>query len=160
LGVAHLLLLGVTHLLLLLGVSHLLLLGVAHLLLLLTVATSLWVPLTLEMDLTRWLTLISELEPFVKTSRSADSGQLHHDSSDGFVFGHIFVKDLYVKVISDVLDVECEHFIPNGGLSGVLLDLGLEFLLSVLDNAERIHLSEEFSVSCKTSLNAGELESS
>jgi hypothetical protein len=33
-------------------------------------------------------------------------------------------------------------------------------LLSVLDNTERIHLSEEFSVSCKTSLNAGELESS
>jgi hypothetical protein len=165
LGVAHLLLrhlllLGVTHLLLghthlLLGVAHLLLRHTTHLLLALALSG---VPLTLQVDLTGGLTLVGDLEPFVETSGSADGGHLHHGGTDGLASCDILVKNFDVEIISDVFDIDSEHLVPNGGLTGVLLDLGLEFLLSVLDLTEGIHLSEELGISGETSLNYGELK--
>jgi len=117
------------------------------------------VPNTLEVNLTRWFSLVGNLEPFIESSLSAHGGHFHHRGSNCLVLCHILIEYLDVEVISDILDIDGELLVPHRGLSSVLLDLGLEFLLSVLDTRKRVHLSKELGVSGKTCLNNGKLES-
>lgn len=110
------------------------------------------------MNLTGSFAFVSDGEPFVHTSGKAERGSLEHDGTDCVIISNIFIENLDSHVISNVLNIDVVGLIPDGGLSSVLLGHGLEFLLTVLNKAEGVHLSEEFGITGKLGFDDSESE--
>jgi len=47
-----------------------------------------------------------------------------------------------VEIVTDVLDINVEGLVPNGGLASAILDVGLELLLARRDLDVGVHLAE------------------
>ena len=116
-------------------------------------------PGALNVNLTGGLSLKSESEPFIETSRKGKSADLSLEGANGFVFGNIFVKNLENHIIANVFDVKFKGLVPDGDLAGILLYDSLESLISVINDCEWVHLSKELGVSCQFSFHDREVKS-
>ena len=135
----HLLLL---HLLLLHAWLHHLLLGTASGL---GTSTS-WFPDTPEMDLTGLLAFESNLEPFVHATVDAESGKFEDNDTNKIIGTWILIVDLDGQIITDILDVNLESFVPGGSLTCTILDSSLEVLLTSGNFAVWVHLTESLGI--------------
>ena len=100
------------------------------------------------MDLTGRLALVSNLEPFVDTVVDAEGGELDGGDTDNVVAANILVVHLDRQIITDVLDINVEGLVPDGGLASSVLDVSLEVLLARNDLYVGVHLSEGLHVAC------------
>jgi hypothetical protein len=76
--------------------------------------------------------------------------------TDSIIVSDIFIEHLDEHIVTNVLNFDVVSLVPFGRLSCVLLHGCLECLLPVVDNAERVHLSEELRVAGQTRLNNSE----
>ena len=63
-----------------------------------------------------------------------------------------------MEIVTDVLDINVEGLVPNGGLASAILDIGLELLLARRDLDVGVHLADEIRVAGELSLNKSDSE--
>ena len=103
-------------------------------------------PDTLQVHLTRLLSLVLNGEPVVDTTIHAQRAQLDCCLSDEVARRDIFIIHRDCHVIANVFDVDVEDLVPLGCLTGALESSGAHLLLSGFDLAPWVHLAEPFSI--------------
>lgn len=108
-------------------------------------------PLGPKMDSASLFTLKLDFEPFIETTVDRQRAEFDNVASDKITVTRIFVKDFYLHIISDILDVDFEELVvPLGSFTLILGSLGSDALHPGVANHVGIHLSEGFRVTSKT----------
>ena len=112
------------------------------------------------MNLTGCLATIGDSKPLVHTVADTQSRQLELDFTNNIVSADILIVDLESNVVANILNINVESLVPDGGLSCTVLCLGFELLLACRNLDVRVHLAEGFRIACQSSLDHGQGESS
>ena len=82
------------------------------------------------------------------------------DFTNNVVGADVLIVHLKGNVVANILDINVESLVPDGGLSGTVLCLGLELLLASRNLDVRIHLAEGLRIARQSSLDHGQGERS
>ena len=114
----------------------------------------------LEVDLASDLALPLNLEPLCEASTYAKGGQLDGGLTNFVVATDILIEHFNGQVVANVLHINVEGLVPDGGLASTVLHCCLEHLLTSRDLHVRVHFTEGLGVACETGLDDGEGQSS
>ena len=99
-------------------------------------------PHTLQVNLARRFATVSNLEPLIDTLSDTEGGQLEGGLTNLVIRAGILVEHFDVNIVTDVLDINVEGLVPDGGLTCTILHERLEVLLTGRDLTVRVHLTE------------------
>ena len=108
-------------------------------------------PGTLEVEATGLFALVVDREPFIDSSNRAQGRGFDTGLADLIMTFHAFVEDLDNHIVTDILDIDVERFVPLWVLA--FHSMRLELIMSVLNLDEGVHTRESRSVSGKACLN-------
>jgi len=104
-------------------------------------------PLRTQVDGSRLLALILDIEPLIKTSTDTQTGQFDDSLSHELRTNNILIEDLHSHVITDILNIDV-HILtgPLGFLALIVGSLGADTLLTRVNDHVRVHLAESFGI--------------
>jgi hypothetical protein len=82
---------------------------------------------------------------------NAKSGKLYGSLTNFVVTAGILIIHLNRHVVANVLNVDLESLVEDGGLASAVLSSSSKLLLASCDFAVGVHLSEGLRVTCETS---------
>ena len=97
---------------------------------------------TLEMNLARASTSVSDLEPIIDSVVCTKGGKFYDSDTNLIIRAGILVVNLQLHIVADILDIDLECLIPHGSLACAILRSGFEVLLASLYFDIGVHLAE------------------
>jgi len=101
-----------------------------------------WLPNGFQVDLSRLLASVGNLEPVIDATIDAEGGEFDGSLTNQIIRAWVLVVDLDGQVITDILHIDVECLVPHRRLACAILDRGLEILLTRRDLHVGVHLAE------------------
>ena len=111
------------------------------------------------MDSARLLAFILDVVPLINAAIDTEGGKLDRGRSNQITSGDILIQHLQVQIITDVLYVNVNCFVPLGKLACALEHFGLKSLVACAQLTEGVHLGEHLCVACQFSLDDSQAQS-
>ena len=93
-------------------------------------------------------TLVLDCKPLVYAFADTQRRQLELTLADSIVRADILIQNREGNVVANVLHIDVECLVPDGGLSATVLCLGPELGLAGLNFHVRVHLAKGFRIAC------------